>query len=86
MDNEIEKMLNDFKEILNQDYFNVSEQDRNEIAKLVLMKEFISMPMNNFLVSKYQDYLNMKIAEYELIENYEAADFHKRILQQINFL
>lgn len=86
MDNEIEKILNDFNEVLDKQYFETSEDDRDAIARLVLLKEFLSIPMTNSLLSKYQKFLNMKIEEYELMENYEAADFHKRILQQINSL
>ena len=86
MDNEIEKILNDFNEVLDKQYFETSEDDRNAIARLVLLNEFLSIPMTNSLLSNYKNLLNMKIEESELIENYEAADFHKRILQQINFL
>lgn len=86
MNDEIDKVFASYHQVLDKEYFQVSEEDRDAIARLYLIREFISLDMTNGLVPKYKEFLNIKIKDCELIEDYEGADFNRRMLQQINYL
>jgi hypothetical protein len=81
---ELEQILNEISGDLDKSYFKVSAKRRDTIARLVMLKDlWDTQPFDRDLVI-YKEYITMKINFFEDYENYEAADFYKRIKKQIN--
>lgn len=83
MRNRVEFELGQFIEILDKQYFDVSEEDRDSIARLIVLRELVLLQQDPASIPSYEKHLCSKIEYYESNENYEAADFFKRIKKQI---
>ena len=81
------KLIDEMSAELEKSYFKVSAKKRDTIARLVMIKDlWNTLPIDNDFeeLEMYSDFITMKINYFENHENYEAADFHKRIKKQIN--
>jgi len=84
---ELEKMLDEMSSVLDKSYFKVPAKKRDTIARLVMIRDLwntLPLGKNDEELNMYNDFITMKINHFEDYENYEAADFYKRIKKQIN--
>lgn len=79
----LERELGQFIDLMDKQYFEVSEQDRDSIARMVIIREFLDLKSDPSSLPLYQDYLSSRVEYFKMIENYEAADFFERIKKQI---
>ena len=84
---ELYKILDEMSADLDKNYFKVSAKKRDTIARLVMIKDLLeTLPFDKGLeeLEMYSDFITTKINYFQSQENYEAADFYKRIKKQIN--
>jgi hypothetical protein len=85
MKHRLEKELGEFIDLMDKEYFDVSEQDRDSIARMIIIKEFLDLKADPSSLPIYVEYLSSRVEHFKMIENYEAADLFERIKKQINF-
>jgi hypothetical protein len=78
-----ELIMGELSKEMDKPYFKVSAKNRDRIAKMVMIKDLWDTPNFDMELPIYMEYILMKIQEYEYCENYEAADFYKRIKKHI---
>jgi hypothetical protein len=80
----VENMFQGKYDINDADYFKVPEQERDNMAKLVINKFFWQLKMDNTWKVYYLQYLEQRILELIIEDKYEEADLYKRIKKLIN--
>ena len=84
---ELYELLDELTKELEKSYFKVPAKKRDRIARLVMIKDlWNALPIDKDFeeLEMYSDFITMKINYFESYENYEGADFFKRIKKQIN--
>jgi len=85
MKQRLEQELGQFIDLMDKEYFQVSEEDRDSIARMVIIREFLDLKADPSTLPLYVEYLGSRVEYFKASENYEAADFFERIKKQIIF-
>ena len=85
MKQRLEEELGQFIDLMDKEYFQVSEQDRDSIARMVIIREFLDLKADPSSLPLYLEYLSSRIEYFKASEQYEAADFFERIKKNISF-
>ena len=83
MKQRLEQELGQFIDLMDKKYFEVSEEDRDSIARMVIIREFLDLKADASSLPIYIEYLSNRVEHFNANENYEAADFFQRIKNQI---
>lgn len=84
MNENLKSEIRKFVDIIDKEYFDVSEEDRDAIARLIVLEELLNKNIHSDMNLMYDDYLTVRIKNFEENEDYESADLFKRIKKQIN--
>jgi hypothetical protein len=83
MKQRLEQELGQFINLMDKQYFEVSPEDRDSIARMVIIREFLDLKADPSSLPIYLEYLSTRVDHFKANENYEAADFFERIKNQI---
>jgi hypothetical protein len=83
MDLDLIGLLGDRYDIEMTDYFTLTEEERNYLAKYVVSKIFITLRNHPDYAMMYEFNLQDRIDELTSMEEYEHADLYQRILNEI---
>jgi ABC-type long-subunit fatty acid transport system fused permease/ATPase subunit len=65
------------------EYFDLSIQDRDNIAKAIVNQFFWKMKVDKGYYQFYKDFIDFRMNELLKEEKYEALDLYKRLLNEI---
>jgi hypothetical protein len=80
MKHRLEKELGEFIDLMDKEYFDVSEQDRDSIARMIIIKEFLDLKADPSSLPIYVEYLSSRVEHFKMIENYENKKTNKFLL------
>lgn len=83
MDLDLIGLLGDRYDIEMTDYFTLTEEERNYLAKYVVSRIFVTLRNNPDYAMMYEFNLQDRIDELISMEEYEHADLYQRILNEI---
>lgn len=83
MKQRLEQELGEFINLMDKEYFQVSEQDRDSIARMVIIREFLDLKADPSTLPIYMDYISTRIEHFKASDQYEAADFFERIKKNL---
>ena len=65
------------------EYFDLSIQDRDNIAKAIVNQFFWKLKVDKGYYQFYKDFIDFRMNELLKEEKYEALDLYKRLLNEI---
>jgi ABC-type long-subunit fatty acid transport system fused permease/ATPase subunit len=65
------------------EYFDLSIQDRDSIAKAIVNQFFWKLKVDKGYYQFYKDFIDFRMNELLKEEKYEALDLYKRLLNEI---
>jgi hypothetical protein len=83
---DLKEILGDRYDIEMKDYFKLSVEERNYLAKYLVSKIFITLIRNRESLPLYQFLLQDRLFEIEFNQEYELADLYQRIINEINLI
>jgi hypothetical protein len=83
---DLKGLLGDRYDIEMEDYFKLTVEERDYLAKYVVSKIFLTLIQNRESLPVYQFLLQDRLFELEFNEEYELADLYQRIINEINLI
>jgi len=83
---DLKEMLGDRYDIEMEDYFKLTVEERDYLAKYVVSKIFITLIQNRESLPLYQFLLQDRLFELEFNQEYELADLYQRIINEMNLI
>lgn len=80
---DLSELLGDRYDIAMSEYFTLTEEERNYLAKYVVSRIFLTLRNNPEYAKMYEFTLQDRIDELTFNEEYEHADLYQRILNEI---
>ncbi len=80
----IDKLLIEEFNIPVEEYFNLTDRQRNKISILITEKLLLSLLRDPYLAPYYVDTLRRQLVHAELNEDFEKADMIYRLMKRLN--